>query len=192
MTARLASERDKKIALVRAMLEARLSGRNQDFADYFTEDGVFTICGDPAALRCAGRWAGRSQIIEAVRFFDSELRSSNLQVDTPLLDGDNIAVRWSMTIARRGGGGAADTRCSLWLRLRGNLISDFTLATDTALIDAIVHGSYYAAGSRHALRNDIVKGPAVQNSQAEQRAECANTRALRRRHFHRLIPDSIP
>ena len=132
--------RAEKAALVTTLLEARLARRDQAFAACFTEDGVFEICGNPVTLRCAGRWTGRSQIIEAVRYFDSELRTADMRMDTPLIDGDKIAARWSMTIARRGGGGAADTRCSLWLRLRGALISEFTLATDTALIDAIVHG----------------------------------------------------
>ena len=132
--------RAEKVALVTILLETRLSRRDQEFAACFTEDGVFEICGNPATLRCAGRWTGRSQIIEAARYFDSELRTADMRIDEPLIDGDKIAVRWSMTIARRGGGGAAATRCSLWLRLCGPLIREFTLATDTALIDAIVHG----------------------------------------------------
>lgn len=132
--------RPEKAALITTLLEARLSRRDQEFAACFTEDGVFVICGNPVTLRCAGRWTGRCQIVEALRYFDSELHAADMQLDRPLIDGDKIAVRWSMTIARRGGGSAAGTRCSLWLRLRGALISEFTLATDTALIDAIVHG----------------------------------------------------
>ena len=132
--------RREKLALIDTMLKSRLSRQDRDFANCFTPDGVLIIAGEPSALRCAGRWVGRSRIEEAIRFFDSELRTSNFVIDPPLVDGDRAALRWSMTIERRGGGGAADTKCALFLKFRDCLICDFTLATDTALVDSIVHG----------------------------------------------------
>ncbi len=123
------------------MVKARQSRRDEDFSACFTPDAVLVISGDPSALRCAGRWVGRDQIAAAIRYFDSELRTSNFEADLPLVDGDQAAMRWSMTIERRGGGGAADTKCLLHLRFHDRLISEFTLATDTALVDMIVHGA---------------------------------------------------
>jgi SnoaL-like domain len=133
--------RRQKLSLISQMVTARLSRQDRDFADCFTDDAILAICGDPAAIRCAGRWVGREQILEAVRFFDAELRTFDFQIDTALIDGDQAAMRWRMTIERRGGGGAADTACLLHLKFRDWLISEFTLATDTALVDAIVHGN---------------------------------------------------
>jgi SnoaL-like domain len=131
--------RREKLSLIRTMVTTRLSRQDSEFADCFTTDGILEICGDPAAIRCAGRWVGRDQILEAVRFFDAELRTFAFQMDPALIDGDQAALRWRMTIERRGGGGRADTACLVHLKFRDWLISEFTFATDTALVEAIMH-----------------------------------------------------
>ena len=133
--------RREKLALIDMMVRARLSRRDRDFAACFTGDAVLVISGDSSCLTCAGRWTGRPQIEEAIRLFDSALHTSNFRMETPLIDQDQAAMRWGMTVTRRGGGVSAETKCLLHLKFRDWLISEFTLATDTALIDAIVNGA---------------------------------------------------
>ena len=131
--------RQEKLALIDMMVRARLSRRDRDFASCFTEDAILVIYGDSSFMSCAGRWVGRSQIAEAVRLYDSALHTSNFRFDAPLIDQDQAAMRWNMTVARRGGGCAAETKCLVHLKFRDWLINEFVIATDTALVTAMVN-----------------------------------------------------
>ena len=132
-------DRRAKLALLERLIRARLTGDVCGFADCFTEDAVVWLAGSPIYLPFAGRRVGRDSLMQAIRFFDAELRQYDNQVDAPIIDGDQAALRFRMTIQSRGGGDPAPTKCFAHLRFGDWLIKELVLFIDTALVIDLVY-----------------------------------------------------
>lgn len=131
-------DRRAKLALIERAVKARLSGDVAGFAECFAMDAVFSLSGCPHLMPYFGRRVGRDSMMEAIRFFDAELRQYNNIIDAPLIDGNQAALRFRMTLRSRGGGEPAPTRCLAHLKFSDWLIAEMAVFIDSALVVNLV------------------------------------------------------
>ena len=135
-------DRAAKLALIKRMIEARLSGDAGRFANCFTEEVVFSLSGCPLLMPYFGRRVGRENMMDAIRFFDVALKQYDNVIDTPVIDGGQAALRFRMTIQSRCGGAPAPTRCVAHLKFENWLASELTVFIDSALVLNLVRRQY--------------------------------------------------
>lgn len=132
--------RMERLALIERMVQTRLKRDFAGFAAYFAKDATFWVVGSPAYTSFAGPRVGHGGVIECMRFFEAELRPSDTILYPLIVDGDQAALRWDMTIVGRGGGEAALAKCLAHIRFDGALICDLTCFCDSAMVIDLVHG----------------------------------------------------
>jgi ketosteroid isomerase-like protein len=133
--------RRDKLALLDRMVRARETRDYRVQAESFAPDAVFWLIGSPAHTSFSGRRVGRDNLMQAIRLFDAEFRQYDVAIEPVIIDGDQAAFPFSMTIEPRGGGAKATrVRFLIHLKFGDWFVTEFTVFTDTAMVMELVRG----------------------------------------------------
>jgi ketosteroid isomerase-like protein len=131
-TAGLGFSRDEIEATLRAMWGDRVVFGSEAVGKYVTEDCVFEMIGDPAAVPFARLHRGKAAVLDLVRLIDMEFEFLSFAIVRIIVDGDSAAVEWHGDIRHRGTSAQGFYEAFDHVVFDGLLIKSYTEFFDTA------------------------------------------------------------
>lgn len=124
--------RIEKLKLMAKFLQDRMSGNYEGLCESLTEDGIYSVSGDRFICPLSGTFVGRKAMAEAMRRLDVQFEFLDFNDHTYIIDGDNVALRWTMRWCNRGTGKYADFEGFAHIVFEGSLVKEYTTFIDTA------------------------------------------------------------
>jgi len=125
-------DRDQSLKIVQEAYEARVNGDKDALARYWAPNAHFEINGDQALMEHVPLSA--PEPMEAISVLVDQFRFSDLQQVSAVVEGNNIAVRWAVTIHVEGKPPARSQLFDLIELDDDGRITSFVQFADTALI----------------------------------------------------------
>jgi len=124
--------RSEKLKLLAQLLNDRLSGEYGRLASALTDDVVYRVVGDRLTCPFAGTAVGIRAMLDAIRRIDVHFEFLDMEDRTCIVDGDNVAIRWTGRWRNRGSGNSVDLEGFAHLVFEGDLVKEYTTFLDTA------------------------------------------------------------
>jgi ketosteroid isomerase-like protein len=133
-------DRDNLIATVETFWSDRIKDGRRAVLKHADPDIVFRIVGGAAGQQ-SSLFAGRDQVLEAVRNIDMNLEFRSFEIIDMIVDGREVALRWLATLRHRGTGVVGDLAVFDLIEIQNGLLNTYTQFLDTDGFQRLMTGN---------------------------------------------------
>lgn len=121
---------------IRAMYAARLRGDARQWASYTSPNVRLRVVSATGSHGFVGEINGRSQYLQALRVYETEIELIDTQILDLIVDGDLASVRRRVTVRGRGTGVTRTFESFDYFKFEAGLMLDVEQFTDTFALNA--------------------------------------------------------
>lgn len=126
------SNREKLLALVLQLAQARLLGQFEVLESIATDDVVVKLVGNRALSPFAGTFIGKAAGRSALENLSIEFEYRDVKMEHVMVDGDQVGMRWSGKLRNRGTSAQAHFEGFVRVIFRDQLVREYAAFIDTA------------------------------------------------------------
>lgn len=119
---------------------ARVTGNFDYLESICTPDVRIKLVGDKEHIPYAGEYCGVHLVRQVLEQAHVDFSYHNMRPDHILVDGDEVAIRWTGTLRNRGTGASADFEGFTHLIFENDRIKEYFALVDTSAMNRLMDG----------------------------------------------------